>query len=156
MILPVGLCPDSRPLLHPRLEVRVNLIKLAVGCDGIDSMKAFQSERLRAFGHVFHLTRMVPKRVEELTDGGSIYWVIKGQIAARQRILAIESEMDEEGRARCHLTLAPEVVEVTPRAAKPFQGWRYLEDKDAPPDRRPGETEPPPEMAEELRRLGLL
>lgn len=134
----------------------VHLIKLAVGCDGIDSLKAFQVGRLRSHGHVFHLTRMVPKRGDELTDGGSIYWVIKGQIAARQRILAVESEMDDEGRPHCHLTLDAEVIEVEPRAAKPFQGWRYLAAADAPRDRRPGESEPPPEMAEELRRLGLL
>ncbi|MGE5476732.1 MAG: DUF1489 family protein [Bacteroidales bacterium] len=134
----------------------INLIKLAVGCDGIDDMKAFQAERLRGHGHIFHLTRMVPKRVDELTDGGSIYWVIKGSVAARQRIVAVEAEMDDEGRSRCRLTLDAEIIEVEPRAAKPFQGWRYLEVKDAPRDRRHGESEPPPEMAEELRRLGLL
>lgn len=136
------------PLLH--------LIKLAVGCDGIDMLKAFQAERLRSHGHVFHLTRMVPKRVDELTDGGSMYWVIKGQIAARQAIVAVELDTDDEGRGRCRLILDQQVVEVQPRPSKPFQGWRYLAAKDAPPDRRAGETEPPPEMAEELRRLGLL
>lgn len=134
----------------------VHLIKLAVGCDGIDALKDFQAQRLRAFGHVFHLTRMTPKRVDELTDGGSMYWVIKGQIAARQRVLAVESDQDDEGRPRCRLILDAEVAEVEPRPAKPFQGWRYLKPEDAPRDRRPGETEPPPEMAEELRRLGLL
>lgn len=133
-----------------------HLLKLAAGCDGIAMLKAFQTERLHAFGQLFHLTRMVPKRADELADGGSIYWVIKGQIAARQRILSVETEQDEEGRARCRLILDPEVVEVEPRPARPFQGWRYLDAKDAPRDRRPSETEPPPEMAEELRRLGLL
>lgn len=134
----------------------VNLIKLAVGCDGIDALKAFQAERLRVFGQVFHLTRMTPKRGSELTAGGSIYWVIKGQIAARQRILEVSSQADDEGRSQCRLVLDPQVVEVEPRPAKPFQGWRYLDAQAAPRDRRPGESEPPPEMAEELRRLGLL
>lgn len=134
----------------------VHLIKLAAGCDGIDMLKAFQAERLRAFGTVFHLTRMMPKRGDELCAGGSIYWVIKGQLAARQRIVAVETDQDDEGRSRCRLILDPEVVEVEPRPARPFQGWRYLEDKDAPRDRRPGDSAPPPEMAEELRRLGLL
>lgn len=134
----------------------IHLIKLAVGCDGIDMLKAFQAERLRSHGHIFHLTRMVPKRGDKLCAGGSLYWVIKGQIAARQRVLAVETDQDDEGRPRCRLILDPEVVEVQPRPARPFQGWRYLEDKDAPRDRRAGESEPPPEMAEELRRLGLL
>ncbi|MCR6628568.1 MAG: DUF1489 domain-containing protein [Magnetospirillum sp.] len=134
----------------------IHLIKLAVGCDGIAMLKDFQAERLRSHGHLFHLTRMVPKRVEELTGGGSLYWVIKGQLCARQRILAVATEHDDEGRPRCRLTLDPEVVEVHARPTKPFQGWRYLKPEDAPTDRRPGESEPPPEMAEELRRLGLL
>ncbi len=134
----------------------IHLIKLAAGCDGIDMLRAFQAERLRVFGQVFHLTRMMPKRAEDLCDGGSIYWVVKGQIAARQRILQVAADQDEDGRARCRLILDPEVVEVHNHPMRAFQGWRYLEAKDAPPDRRTGEDEPPPEMAEELRRLGLL
>ncbi|HTH18378.1 MAG TPA: DUF1489 domain-containing protein [Magnetospirillum sp.] len=134
----------------------IHLIKLAVGCDGVEALKNFQTERLRTFGHVFHLTRMTPKREHELTDGGSIYWVVKGQVAARQRVLAVETDQDDEGRPRCRLILDPEVVEVELRPAKPFQGWRYLKPEDAPRDRLPGYEEPPPEMAEELRRLGLI
>lgn len=134
----------------------LHLVKLAAGCDGLDMLRAFQAERLRACGQLFHLTRMTPKRADELCDGGSLYWVIKGQIAARQRIEAVDSELDDEGRPRCRLVLAPQVVEVQPRPMRPFQGWRYLKADDAPPDRRAGDTAPPPEMAEELRRLGLL
>lgn len=134
----------------------IHLIKLAAGCDGLDMLRAFQDARLRTHGTVFHLTRSVPKRADELCDGGSIYWVIKGQLAARQRVLEVQTVEDEDGKPRCCLILDPEVVEVEPRPARPFQGWRYLEPKDAPRDRRPGEEEPPPEMAEELRRLGLL
>lgn len=134
----------------------LNLIKLAVGCDDLDMLRAFQEQRLRAHGSIFHLTRMMPKRAEELCDGGSIYWVIKGQLAARQPILEVLADQDDEGRARCRLILGPTVTEVQPRPMRPFQGWRYLEAKDAPPDRTTGDSEPPPEMAEELRRLGLL
>ncbi|MBX9634687.1 MAG: DUF1489 domain-containing protein [Magnetospirillum sp.] len=134
----------------------IHLIKLAVGCDGMDGLNAFQAERLRAFGHIFHLTRAVPKRADELTDGGSIYWVVKGQIIARQRVTEVVAEPDDEGRQRCRLILDPEIIEVENRPHKPFQGWRYLAPAAAPPDRRAGEQEPPPEMAEELRRLGLL
>jgi hypothetical protein len=143
-------------ILRPKLDTVLNLIKLAVGCDGIDALKAFQAARLRAEGNLYLLTRMVPKRADELTDGGSLYWVIKGQIAARQRILAVAADTDDEGRPRCRLSLDAEVVEVQPRPSRPFQGWRYLKPEEAPGDRQPGDSEPPPEMAEELRRLGLL
>jgi len=134
----------------------LHLIKLAAGCDGLDMLLTFQEQRLRAHGHLFHLTRMMPKRAGELCDGGSIYWVIKGQIVARQPILEVQADQDDEGRARCRLILGADVTEVQPRPMRPFQGWRYLEAQDAPPDRNPDGNEPPPEMAEELRRLGLL
>lgn len=134
----------------------IHLIKLAVGCDGIDMLKRYQSQRLHDFGEVFHFTRMTPKRDEELTDGGSIFWVIRGHVCARQRVLAIRPDTDEEGQARCRLILDPEVVEVVSRPVKAFQGWRYLKPEEAPADHLMGETEPPPEMAAELRRLGLL
>lgn len=134
----------------------IHLIKLAVGCDDIDILKGYQEQRLKAYGQVFHLTRMTPKRGDELIEGGSLYWVIRGQVTARQRVLEIEEDHDDEGKARCRLVLAPEVIEVERRPFRAFQGWRYLKPEDAPPDRRAGEEEPPPEMAEELRRLGLL
>jgi Uncharacterized conserved protein len=134
----------------------IHLIKLAVGCDSIDVLRDFQAQRLRDTGEVFHLTRMMPKRRDELTVGGSIYWVIKGQIAARQPVLEVRDDQDDEGSPRCRLVLGAQVVEVERRPCKAFQGWRYLEPDDAPPDRRAGEGKPPPEMAEELRRLGLL
>jgi hypothetical protein len=134
----------------------IHLVKLAVGCDGVDALKAFQAARLAAFGHIFHLTRATPKRADELAGSGSLYWVIKGSIAARQRVLDIQADQDEEGRPRCRLILDAEVVEVEPRAMKPFQGWRYLPPDSAPRDRRPGDQEPPPEMAAELRALGLI
>lgn len=133
----------------------LNLIKLAVGCDDLDMLRAFQEQRLRAHGSIFHLTRMMPKRAGELC-GGSIYWVIKGQIAARQPILEVLADQDDEGRARCRLILGADITAVRPRPMRPFQGWRYLDAKDAPPDDNPGGNEPPPDMAEELRRLGLL
>ncbi len=134
----------------------IHLIKLAVGCEGVEALRAFQAARLAAFGHVFHLTRAMPKRADELVERGSIYWVIKGTIAARQRVLEVQADHDEGGQPRCRLILEAEVVEVEPRAMKPFQGWRYLAPDSAPRDRRAGEQEPPPEMAAELRALGLI
>lgn len=147
-----SLCATTRT----KTKDMIHLIKLAVGCDSIDTIESYQAQRLRQFGQVFHLTRMTPKRADELTDGGSIYWVVKGQISARQRVLEMQPDQDEEGRARCRLILDPEIVEVERRPCKAFQGWRYLKPEDAPRDRRPGEEDMPTEMAEELRRLGLL
>lgn len=134
----------------------LHLIKLAVGIEDVEHLRRVQAARRQQHGETFHLTRMVPARAAELLDGGSIHWVIKGMVAARQRILDIRSEPDDEGRRRCRLVLDPELREVERRPQRPFQGWRYLRAADAPPDRATGEEEAPPEMAEELRRLGLI
>jgi hypothetical protein len=134
----------------------IHLIKLAVGCEDIEHMLAFQAHRLDQYGHVFHTTRATPKRADDLTEGGSIYWVIRGHIAARQLVVEVLTEADDEGRARCRLILDAAIVPVEGRPCKAFQGWRYLDPANAPADCRPGHQEPPPEMAEELRRLGLL
>jgi hypothetical protein len=101
---------------------------------------------------------MVPKRGAELLDGGSLYWVIRGQVAARQELRDIETFTDAEGIGRCRLWMAPEVVPVLPRPFRPFQGWRYLAPKDAPPDLRGrGDVaEMPEELRRELSVLGLL
>ena len=102
---------------------------------------------------------MVPKRVDEVLDDGSLYWVIKGQIACRQRLLAIRPFVDGEGIGRCHLVLEPVVMAVSPRPCRPFQGWRYLTAKDAPPDLSGGAGAPadmPEAMRRELVELGLL
>jgi hypothetical protein len=106
-----------------------------------------------------HTTRMTPKRVEELLDGGSLFWVIKGQIAARQTLLDLRPFTDGQGVSRCHLVLDPVVVPVEPRRFRPFQGWRYLTVQDAPRDlaRAEGEVAIMPEtMRRELRELGLI
>ena len=99
-------------------------------------------------------TRMTPKRASEIEDGGSLYWVIKGVILARQRILDITTH--GEGRdSRCEITLAPEVVRTAPTGRRAFQGWRYFEPKDAPADLEVLDTgEAPPELAAMLRELG--
>ncbi len=134
----------------------LHLIKLAVGVDDLDEIRAFQARRKRDFGAVFTLTRMTPKRADELVDGGSLFWVVKRLVAGRQRILGVEEDRDDEGRRRCRLLLDAELVPVERRPHKPFQGWRYLDPAAAPPDRRDDADEPPPEMAAELRRLGLI
>ena len=100
-----------------------------------------------------------PRRREKLLDGGSIYWVIKGRILARQRLLGIEAVVDKVGRADNHLILGKKLVRTVPRAHRPFQGWRYLAPEDAPMDLDAvggGLSDIPAEMAAELHELGLL
>lgn len=143
----------------------LHLVKLCVGCDGVDEVRAFtrrRAEQARRAGgepESWHWTRMVPRRRDELLDGGSLYWVIRGYIRARQRLTGVDEELDSEGRRMCRLRLDPEVVRVEPRAQRAFQGWRYLQPADAPPDLAdapPGVEHMPAEMVAELRELGLL
>ncbi|MCP9630372.1 DUF1489 domain-containing protein [Rhodopseudomonas palustris] len=143
----------------------LHMIKLAVGCDSVKELTSRVAERARlakAQGlprqHV-HVTRMVPKRDAELLDGGSLYWVIRGEIAARTRLIGIEPFRDSEGIARCRLIMEPKVVPVSPRPMRPFQGWRYLTAADAPPDLGKAAESiaaMPEPMRRELRELGLL
>ncbi len=147
----------------------LHLIKLSVGSESVADHANWIAERvaLKRKNPEFanqppehtHRTRMVPKRQAELLDAGSIYWVIKGQVAARQLLLAIRPYTDESGTGQCHLVMAPEVIPVVPRRCRPFQGWRYLPDSDTPPDLRGGLADigdMPEPMRRELRELGLL
>lgn len=143
----------------------LHLIKLAVGCDNVADLEDWIKQKLKekkSSGQKverIHTTRMFPKRADELTDGGSMFWVIKGQITCRERILDIRQVTGKDGIKRCQLVLdgKPKLVEPRPRAA--FQGWRYLEDKEIPRDLSrvaPGASKMPEEMRRELRELGLL
>ncbi len=144
-------------------NVTLHLIKLCVGCDSIQDLEDWIKEkRRRTRGkkteHI-HTTRMVPKRADEITDGGSLYWVIRGQVMCRQRVLAVRPFVDKQGVGRCRIVLEPKVIPVEPRPRRAFQGWRYLEIKDAPRDLTriaPGLRAMPEEMRRELRDLGLI
>ncbi|MFZ0113438.1 MAG: DUF1489 family protein [Xanthobacteraceae bacterium] len=143
----------------------LNLIKLCVGCDSVAELSSWIKQRLKQKKarkekpeHI-HTTRMVPKRVDELVDGGSLYWVIRGQVMCRQDLVAIRPFVDKDGVGRCRLVLRPKVVPVEPRPFRAFQGWRYLDSKDAPRDldrAAPGARNMPEQMRRELRELGLL
>lgn len=119
---------------------RLNLLKLSVGTETVEGLAEWQSqvsERRRRDGNdprPVHVTRMWPRRGEELLDGGSIYWVIKGLILARQRIAALEAVDRGDGVKRCAIVLEPELVRTAAAPRRPFQGWRYLQSEDAPPD----------------------
>ena len=143
----------------------LHLLKLCVGCDTIRDLEDWIEENRahhRRLGRSYeqtHTTRMVPKRMDAIVEGGSLYWVIKGQVACRQRLLAIRPFTDGDGIGRCRLVIEPVVVPVEPRPCRPFQGWRYLEAKDAPPDlsRASGDLAAMPEtLRRELVDLGLL
>lgn len=143
----------------------LHLIKLCVGCDSVADLEDWVQKKLRetkkrrlAPEHI-HTTRMVPKRAEELVEGGSLYWVIRGQIACRERILDVRPFTDKDGIGRCRVVLDGKLVLVEPRPRSAFQGWRYLEEKDAPRDlsrAAPGAARMPEQMRRELRELGLL
>lgn len=137
----------------------LHMIKLSVGSESVETLAGWQRERLRNHGRLWHGTRMTPRRQEELLDGGSIYWVIKGLIQARQRLIGFDFLLEAEDNRTTMLLLDPELVPVEPRRHRPFQGWRYLEPEDAPRDLARGEStgeDLPPEMLAELRDLGLL
>jgi hypothetical protein len=144
----------------------VHLIKLAVGCESVKELKSRVAERLATAKkngqqprHV-HVTRMTPKRDAELLAGGSLYWVIKGEIAAREKIIAIEPFRDKDGIGRCRLVMQPKVIAVSPRPMRPFQGWRYLTADAVPADLTKSSAASvaamPEPMRRELRDLGLL
>jgi hypothetical protein len=142
----------------------LNLIKLAVGCDTMQDLVDWIEETRLAYGRMgrkyeqLHTTRMFPRRIGEDPAGGSLYWVIKSRIQARQRMLAFRPFTDGEGISRCHLVLEPVVHPVRPRPMSPFQGWRYLDEKDAPPDMATlgADADMPEELKRELAGLGLL
>jgi len=140
--------------------VTLHLMKLAVGIEHLDQLKARQQRFVNAQGNYQHTTRMFPKREAELLDGGSMYWVIKRMVSVRQSIVALHRETDDNGRGFCLIELAPEYVLVMPQRKRPFQGWRYLKSEDAPADisSTDGYIDPemPDDMRAELSKLGLI
>jgi len=147
-------------------KMPLHLIKLCVGCDSVKDLKGWVTERIQAAKkkglppHHIHVTRMTPKRIEELLAGGSLYWVIRGEIAAREKLIAIEPFRDRDGIGRCRLVMQPKVISVSPRPMRAFQGWRYFEADGAPPDLAKSAASAiaamPEPMRRELRDLGLL
>lgn len=138
----------------------VNLLKLCVGSDRVEDLIAWQdSHRAQwAGGRPVHVTRMWPKRADEILNGGSLYWVFKGVILARQRILGLEERVGGDGIARCAIVLDAEVIRTEGAPRRPFQGWRYLAQDDAPRDLSKGrarEETLPASLAQALAEIGL-
>jgi hypothetical protein len=134
--------------------VALHLIKLCVGCDTVEELLDWHRTERAGQPWVLH-TRQTPKRAVELIDGGSVYRVFRGVVLCRQRILAVDT-VGEGQAARCHITLDPELMLTQPLPRRAFQGWRYLEAKDAPEDLHPHGEEAalPQALAGKLRELG--
>ncbi len=133
----------------------LHLIKLCVGAASIDDLRDWwDEEHGRKRLPIVH-TRQTPKRAEELIDGGSLYWVIKGTVLVRQTILGVDS-LNEDGQSFCHIRLDRTLHLTLPQPRRAFQGWRYLEPKDAPADLSSGDGEAtmPADLAVQLRELG--
>lgn len=142
----------------------VHLLKVCVGIDEVDQLARWQRERLRRMKEagekprLRHVTRHAPKRRDEILAGGSLYWIIKGFIRVRQRIIGIETVENKEGEQKCGLVLDRKLVRTELQPRKPHQGWRYLETDRAPADLPAGAKaeEIPAALASELKDLGLL
>ncbi|WP_343116678.1 DUF1489 domain-containing protein [Ostreiculturibacter nitratireducens] len=135
----------------------VNLVKLCVGAEKVEDLTSWQAARYGKANPV-HVTRMWPKRAEEVLNGGSLYWVFKGVILARQRIVGLEESPGADGITRCAIVLDPEVVRTEAMPRRPFQGWRYLDPKDSPRDLPKGRTTEdalPRELLTALAEIGL-
>jgi hypothetical protein len=143
------------------LDKHVNLVKLSVGTESVDSLAAWQSQYRRTLpeGLPRHVTRMWPKRESELLNGGSIYWVIKGLIQCRQRIMRLDEVIGSDGIRRCAIVLEPEIHRTNTAPKRPFQGWRYLKPEETPadlPEGREQEEPLPPELSQALADIGVL
>ena len=143
----------------------LHLVKLCVGATSIEDLAAWQAQHRRRKTRdgkacVYHPTYQFPKRRDELLDGGSLYWVIRGTILVRQKLVSLDDGTRDDGTPCCHLVLAPPLIPVRPTPRRAFQGWRYLDDEDAPPDLKGGKRDQvavmPAEMRKKLADLGLL
>ena len=144
----------------------IHLIKLSVGTTSIEGLAAYRAEMLacglgRPDGLAFHRTRMMPKRKEELINGGSIFWVFGGKIQCRQLVVDLEAGVDSEGRGFCDIVMDQKLIPTVPTPKRPFQGWRYFDQAKVPEDRDvymlgQERDEPPEGMADDLREAGLL
>lgn len=139
-------------------SMALNILKLCVGVSEIDELESWIKDCKAGRDTLDHVTRMFPKRKDEILPGGSLYWVIRGMILCRQAIAALEPITGADGIERCRIVFKPQIIPVRPVPKRAFQGWRYLEESDAPPD-LPKSTKVegmPEKLRRELAELGLL
>jgi hypothetical protein len=147
-------------LVEKTVDKCVNLIKLSVGTESVETLDVWQNTRAATSpdGLPRHVTRMWPKRADEILNGGSIYWVIKGVISARQPVLRLDEVIGEDGIRRCAIVLKPGLIRTEQALKRPFQGWRYLTVQDAPADlteARAHEEPIPAELSAALAEIGV-
>ncbi len=139
---------------------KLHLVKLSVGSESVASKAEWQAQHMAKTGqNLRHVTRMWPRRAAELLQGGSIYWVIKGNVLAHQKIIGLDEVIGEDGIRRCGIVLDSQLMQTVPQPRRPFQGWRYLVADDAPRDTSPfteGAEELPIELQSHLANLGVL
>ncbi|MBR72404.1 MAG: lysophospholipase [Rhodospirillaceae bacterium] len=138
----------------------LNIVKYAVGVENIEQLKCKQIECKKRFGRVLSLTSLAPRRADEILAGGSMYWIIKREIRARQRILSIEDKSSEsKNKKKIKIILDSILCPTIPTPRRPHQGWRYLSKEQSPPDLEVNGNQIPYDLPEslaiELRRLGL-
>lgn len=143
------------------VDKSVNLIKLSVGTENVEDLAAWQATKRAQTpeGLPRHVTRMWPKREDEIVNGGSLFWVIKGVIQCRQKIIRLDEYLGQDGIRRCAIVLDPALVRVQGSLKRPFQGWRYLSTADAPadlPEGREREEPLPVELNRALAEIGVL
>jgi hypothetical protein len=139
--------------------VPLNLIKLCVGVSEVDELERWIADCKKGRDTLDHITRMFPRRKEEILPGGSLYWVIKGLIQCRQPLADLETVRGRDGIERCRMVFKPQIIRVRPTPRRAFQGWRYLDAADVPPDLKKGDAviaDMPADMRKQLADLGLL
>jgi hypothetical protein len=136
----------------------LHLVKLCVGVSELGELRQWIRDARAGRDTLDHVTRMFPRRKNEILPGGSLYWVIRGMILCRQPIAALEPVTGKDGIERCRIAFRPKIVAVVPQPRRAFQGWRYLEPADAPPDLKTGNAVSgmPEKLRRELAELGLL
>ena len=143
------------------MDKSIHLIKLSVGSESVETLAEWQAQRrlVHKDGLNRHTTRMWPKREADVLNGGSIYWVIKGLVQCRQRVLRFDETIGDDGIRRCTFVLDPELIRTQTALKRPFQGWRYLRPSDAPPDlptSRQNEDALPVELNQALAEIGVI
>lgn len=138
----------------------LHILKLCVGASSIDDLRHWIKEAKQGRDTLDHTTRMFPRRRDEIVPGGSLYWVIGGLILCRQPIVDLVAVKGADGIERCRIDFKPKIIPVEPQPRRAFQGWRYLEEADAPRDITRAKSSAtsgiPEKMRRDLAELGLL
>ena len=142
------------------MDKPLHMIKLCVGAEKVADLEAWQKSRSALLPHGLprHVTRMWPKRADEIAGKGSLFWVFKGVVLARQKILRFEEVIGDDGIRRCGIIMDPKIVRTEAVNKRPFQGWRYYPDSDVPRDltkSRAEEANIPPKLMAALAEIGV-